>query len=153
MQYKLQPTVGVFGIVAALVYLFAPALLPKLFDEPYREPVTIGDDIALPDSPSCELDFGMGLLTGYKCGPDFVRSEEIGEVKDPKLAARRMWKAEMLLPTEAEPVTEGNVTMLRDGDTAVLLAPTGDKDGVYTVAIASGILIDPTLNALQAVNV
>ena len=64
-----------------------------------------------------------------------------------------MWKAEMLLPTEAEPVTEGNVTMLRDGDTAVLLAPTGDKDGVYTVAIASGILIDPTLNALQAVNV
>lgn len=152
MQYKLQPTVGVLGVVAALVFLFAPALLPRLFDAPHREPVTIGDDIALPGSPSCELDFGTGLLTGYKCGPDFVRSSEIDGVTDPGLAARRMWEAEFFAPTDKKPVTDGNVTVLRDGDFAVLLAPTSDDGKTYTIAVASGILVDPTFDALQAVN-
>ena len=139
-------------MVAVLVYLFAPAALPLLFTgSPAREQVTVGDDIPLPASPSCERDFGSGMLTGYKCGQDYVRSAEMGGITDPALAATRLWRAEVYLPTDNRPTTDGAVTVLRDGDTAVILAPTGENK-TYTVAVAAGVLISPTIEALQAVN-
>ena len=152
MHYKLQPTVSVLAVVAVLAYLFAPAGLPLLFTgAPAREAVTVGDEIPLPASPQCERDFGSGMLTGYKCGTDYVRSAELGGIKDPALAATRLWRAEVYLPTDNRPTTDGAVTVLRDGDTAVILAPTGENK-TYTVAVASGVLISPTIEALQAVN-
>ncbi|MHA6528108.1 DNA-3-methyladenine glycosylase I [Corynebacterium pyruviciproducens] len=107
MHYKLQPTVSVLAVVAVLAYLFAPAGLPLLFTgAPAREAVTVGDEIPLPASPQCERDFGSGMLTGYKCGTDYVRSAELGGIKDPALAATRLWRAEVYLPTDNRPTTE-----------------------------------------------